>query len=246
MADRSNGTRATAAVERARHARARLHLLVLLSLIAGCTDVIGFLGLGGLFTNHVTGNLVLLAAHVVDGGTAPLARLLAVPVYLVAACAAALFAYRRGAPPAALRPMLVLHLVLMLAFLASAVAAPASPDAAATAAAGLIGVSAMAVHNALVQLALEGAPPTAMMTGNVTRFAVELADWLHGGAPAHVAAARRHATRTLPLIVAFALGCALGAALQAAAGRWALALPAALAAFAVVRSGSPSGAARSP
>src|ERR1700739_1202299 len=33
-----------------------------LTTIAGCVDVIGFLGLGGLFTAHVTGNVVILAA----------------------------------------------------------------------------------------------------------------------------------------------------------------------------------------
>jgi uncharacterized membrane protein YoaK (UPF0700 family) len=33
-----------------------------LSLIAGSVDVIGFLGLDGLFTAHITGNLVAVAA----------------------------------------------------------------------------------------------------------------------------------------------------------------------------------------
>jgi uncharacterized membrane protein YoaK (UPF0700 family) len=38
-----------------------------LSVIAGATDSIGFLGLNGLFTAHITGNLVVLAADVVAG-----------------------------------------------------------------------------------------------------------------------------------------------------------------------------------
>ena len=38
-----------------------------LSLIAGSTDTIGFLGLNGLFTAHITGNVVVLAAHVITG-----------------------------------------------------------------------------------------------------------------------------------------------------------------------------------
>ena len=37
-----------------------------LSLTAGSMDVIGFLGLGGLFTAHITGNLVIVAARVSD------------------------------------------------------------------------------------------------------------------------------------------------------------------------------------
>jgi uncharacterized membrane protein YoaK (UPF0700 family) len=37
-------------------------LPTVLSTTAGATDVISFLALGGLFTAHTTGNLVILAA----------------------------------------------------------------------------------------------------------------------------------------------------------------------------------------
>jgi uncharacterized membrane protein YjjP (DUF1212 family) len=50
-----------------------LALLIVLSITAGCTDIIGFLGLNGLFTAHITGNLVILAAHIVGGGEAQIA-----------------------------------------------------------------------------------------------------------------------------------------------------------------------------
>jgi uncharacterized membrane protein YoaK (UPF0700 family) len=45
--------------------RAVQALLIVLSVTAGCTDIIGFLVLNGLFTAHITGNLVILAAHIV-------------------------------------------------------------------------------------------------------------------------------------------------------------------------------------
>jgi uncharacterized membrane protein YoaK (UPF0700 family) len=59
-------------------------LPTVLSLAAGSVDAIGFLGLGGLFTAHVTGNLVILAAHIVTGEEASVALILSVPVFFVA------------------------------------------------------------------------------------------------------------------------------------------------------------------
>ena len=43
-------------------------LPAILSTTARATDVIGFLALGGPFTAHITGNLVVLAAHYLTGG----------------------------------------------------------------------------------------------------------------------------------------------------------------------------------
>jgi hypothetical protein len=56
--------------------RAVQALLMVLSVTAGCTDIIGFLGLDRLCTAHITGNLVILAAHIVAGGEAQVRRFL--------------------------------------------------------------------------------------------------------------------------------------------------------------------------
>src|SRR6266851_7325278 len=53
----------------------------ILSVIAGSTDIVGFLGLNGLFTAHVTGNIVIIAAHVIAGERTTLSAILAVPVF---------------------------------------------------------------------------------------------------------------------------------------------------------------------
>jgi len=54
-----------------------------LSVIAGSTDIIGFLGLNGLFTAHITGNLVVLAAHLVAGDPTIFSYFVSVPVFML-------------------------------------------------------------------------------------------------------------------------------------------------------------------
>src|ERR1700736_4028328 len=85
-------------------------LPTVLSVIAGSVDAIGFLGLGGLFTAHVTGNLVILAAHLVSGGDAPVAPMLSVPVFMAAlGLARVLVGGLERIGIASLQPLLVLQ-----------------------------------------------------------------------------------------------------------------------------------------
>jgi uncharacterized membrane protein YoaK (UPF0700 family) len=210
-----------------------------LSLIAGSTDVIGFLGLNGLFTAHITGNLVVLAAHIINGGPAILSYVLAVPVFMLVLLLTRLFASwleRTGAAP--LCPLLLLELVLLLAFLVCCVTRGQRFDANSgiVITAGMFGVAAMAVQTALVQISLTKTPSTAVMTTNVAHFMLALGEVLAGRDEVVVASARKRMIHIFPVIVGFALGCALGAAGQAAYGPWALGLPAGLALLAVAMS----------
>ncbi|MDB5410192.1 MAG: permease [Rhodospirillales bacterium] len=211
-------------------------LPTVLSVIAGSVDAIGFLGLGGLFTAHVTGNLVMIAAHVVSGGEAPVAPMLSVPVFMVALGLTRLLVgglERIGF--ASLRPLLLLQLLLLAGFLVLGVSAGPriDPNAPIAVLAGMLGVSAMAVQNALVQISLKGAPSTAVMTTNITRFMMDVGGVVLGREQAEVAQARSRAMRTWPAIVGFAVGCGLGAACEAAIGLASLALPTGLALLAV-------------
>jgi uncharacterized membrane protein YoaK (UPF0700 family) len=211
-------------------------LPTVLSIIAGSVDAIGFLGLGGLFTAHVTGNLVILAAHLVSGSGAPVAPMLSVPVFVATLGLTRLLAgalERIGFP--SLRPLLLLQLLLLVGFLVLCVSAGPriDPDATKAILGGMLGVSAMAVQNALVQISLQGAPSTAVMTTNTTRFTMDVVDVMLGRMSADVTKAHDRAMRTLPAIVGFAVGCGLGATCEAAIGLWSLALPAGLALVAV-------------
>jgi uncharacterized membrane protein YoaK (UPF0700 family) len=203
------------------NSRAVQAMLIVLSVTAGCADVIGFLVLNGLFTAHITGNLVILAAHIGGGGEAQIAPMLSVPVFFVMVGLTRLLAGGlESIGLASLRPLMLLQFLLLAGFLVLCVAAGPriDPNAAIAILAGMLGVSAMAVQNALVQISLKGAPSTAVMTGNVTRFAIDVGELLLGGDPADVAKARSRAARTLPPIVGFTAGCGLGAACEAAVG----------------------------
>jgi len=200
----------------------------LLGVIAGSVDVIGFLGLGGLFTAHITGNLVILAAHLVTGVDASLALMLSVPVFIVALAATRLAAagFER-ARVRALGPLLWAQFLLLVAFLAIGVSAgpDARPGAPIMIVAAMVGVCAMAVQNALVRVALDGAPATAVLTTNITLLTMDLGEILLGKDARHVAKARDRARHTWPAIAGFLFGCALGAACEAVLGLHALVLP---------------------
>jgi uncharacterized membrane protein YoaK (UPF0700 family) len=203
-----------------------------LSVIAGSMDIISFLGLNGLFTAHITGNLILIAAHVVAGSAVSIARLLSVPVFiLVLGLTRLLAAGLELVGLAPLRPLLLLQLLFLAGTLVLGVCAvsPITPDTASTVLAGMLAVSAMAVQNAMVQISLQWGPPTAVMTTNITRFVLDVGEVLLGKDPAEVAEARRRAKCTWPAIVGFTAGAGLGAACFAAAGLWSLALPTGLA-----------------
>ena len=211
-------------------------LPAVLSIIAGSVDAISFLGLGGLFTAHVTGNLVVLVAHLATGSRAPVANILSVPVFVVALGLTRLLSgvlERIGF--ASLRPLLLLQLLLLVGFLALCASAGARVDPHATRAilAGMFGVSAMAVQNALVQISLKDVPSTAVMTTNITHFMMDIGEVLFGRKLSDVAKARARAMLTWPAIIGFAIGCGLGATCEAAIGLTSLALPVGLAVLAV-------------
>jgi len=207
-------------------------LTFVLAAIAGSTDVIGFLTLNGLFTAHITGNLVILAAHVVNGAEAPLAHMLAVPVFVAALAATRLVAagLERCAVPA-LRPLLLAQLVLLGAFLAVGLAAgdAARPTVPAMIFAAMLGVSAMAVQSALVKIALEGAPATTVLTTNITLLTMDLGEMLLGRDASRRDKARDRARRTWPAVAGFIVGSVLGAAGEAGFGLQCLVAPIALA-----------------
>lgn len=199
----------------------------LLSFVAGYVDTVGFVALFGLFTAHVTGNFVLLGASFVQRRGGVLAKLLALPVFVLAvAWTTAFVRSRQSKGHRSTSVVLWTQIMLLGAFLAAGlVAAPvANPDATAAVITGLLGVAAMAVQNAVARLSFGKLAPTTVMTGNVTQTVIEFVDFARANGDA-IGAARARIAHLWPPVLGFAIGALLGALLYARWGIGCVALP---------------------
>lgn len=208
----------------------------LLSAVAGYVDTAGFIGLFGLFTAHVTGNLVTVGAALAwQQGEGAVARLLMLPVFMLAVAGAVVVAgvlRARGRP--ILAPLLWLEAAALgLFLLAGVLLGPSIAQARGGGAiliVGAAGVVAMGIQNALMREVLTRSAPTTMMTGNVTQFTIDLTQWLipEQGADreARCAQARQRLGKTGGILLGFVLGAALGALAMHHLQFWCLVLPA--------------------
>jgi uncharacterized membrane protein YoaK (UPF0700 family) len=185
-----------------------------LALIAGMVDVTGWITLGGLFTAHVTGNLVVMAAGAFDGRTMHGAQMMAVPLFFVVALTV-------GASVRVLRPKpwhvepallgLQAFLLVAAAVLASAVKPSMEPERSLATVVALLAVTAMAVQNVMLHLCSSPAPTTGVMTGNIVTSALSLVG-LVTRSPAGRIAPLAQWRRTWPVVAGFMAGCLLGSA----------------------------------
>jgi uncharacterized membrane protein YoaK (UPF0700 family) len=212
-------------------------LLLLLSAVAGSSDAISFLGLNGLFTAHITGNIVVLISHLVASGEAGVAQVISVPVFMLVLGLARLhgLAFEKHGRAAVMRMNLLLHFALLLGFFLLCLPLGRTFDANAPLAvlAGMCGVAAMAVQNVIAQTSMRGTPSTAVLTSNVSRFTVALVESL-AGPPALRGRAGDDVAWTWAPILGFVVGAAAGGFLEWVFGLRALLLPVVVSLAAIV------------
>ena len=120
-----------------------------LAFTAGFVDAAAFIALTGLFTAHVTGNFVLIGAELMSTSSGVIAKLLALPVFILAVALTRLVTLvleRRGMAP--LRPLLALEAAVLIAFAVAGIALSplGSPDGIAAITVGMLGVAAMGIQ----------------------------------------------------------------------------------------------------
>ncbi len=183
----------------------------LLAFTAGFVDTCGFIALFGLFTAHITGNFVLIGAAVAENHAGIVGKLLALPVFIIVVAATRIFvAARESHGKTATVPVLIGQVLFLVLFLLVGLQASpiADPDAPLAVAAGLAGVTAMAIQNAASRLSFATLAPTTVMTGNVTQIVIDLVDL---AAARGSAEARTRLVKMVPAVVAFAVGALAGA-----------------------------------
>ena len=208
-------------------------IAALLSFNGGYVDTSGFLGLQGLFTAHVTGNFVTLGAALVLGTHGVVAKLLALPEFILVVAltrlVGSLLTERRHSAP---RVLLTAKVLLLLAFFILAVTLGPFPDSDAPLAllTGFTAIAAMAIQNAVQRVHFGHLPPSTLMTGNTTQVTLDLTDLLRGLPPDKAPEVRARLKRMAGSIFWFALGCGVSAGLYAWIGFWGLAVPVVIAA----------------
>jgi uncharacterized membrane protein YoaK (UPF0700 family) len=209
-----------------------------LSFIGGYVDASGYVGLFGLFTGSITGNVVV-AATTVSGAAFGVVPRVAVTAAFVGGSAlghAVAAAAARSAPPpggvqrAVARALLALEaLALGGAWLAgqqllSHIATGGAGGGAVTLVGALMGL-AMGLQNGAVKEALPGFPATTVMTSTLVTCGSQLMAWaLAGvaallpragaGACAKAGVAGRALLKTAMPLALFICGACLGSALQ--------------------------------
>jgi uncharacterized membrane protein YoaK (UPF0700 family) len=209
-------------------------------------DTVGFIALDGLFTSHVTGNLVLIGAVIAGAEAAILSRILAIPVFAVTVAACSVLA--SCAPPkAALVSLLAAQAALLLVFAVLGItllgnrAVGLDADSGPGILAGMAAVCAMAIQNACGKLVYAPAVvPTTVMTGNTTQLFLDAADavmlWARarraGGEDSQTAKQRftvlSRLVRGSCALLSFVFGALAGSLVFRFAGFWSVLVPVAL------------------
>ena len=208
------------------------HLLTVgLGFTAGFVDTLAFVALFSFFAAHVTGNFVVLGSALGQPVHGLIAKLLALPLFIVSVAAARLYGRsleRRGR--AAATPLLTLEALFLILFMALGVfSAPiTNADAPIAILTALSSTVAMGIQNAASRTVFASLSPTTVMTGNVTQLVIDGVDLIAGGPEATLNPVRARFKRFWPAVLAFAIGAACGALCYKHVGFLSLLLPAVL------------------
>lgn len=148
----------------------------LMSFIAGYIDVTCFIALDHLFTAHVTGNIVIAIAEIFERGSGVMPKLIAIPLFVLIVSAMTSLIEKHQQTFSLLIGFLIFEALLFLMGMYGGIYyfKESSLNSWSYFIVGMIFVSSMAIHNALLRTYMSKVPPCTVMTGNLTQFTIDL------------------------------------------------------------------------
>ena len=149
-----------------------------LSFVSGFMDTVGFIALFGLFTAHVTGNLVLAGGSLFSYNTVGslIPKLVMLPVYIVGVALSSYFInYKR----ASLGNLILAEVLFVSCFVITGTTLlehATRPTNAMISFTASFAVTGMAIQNTYMRKLLHDYAPNTVMTGNLTLASMNLAD----------------------------------------------------------------------
>lgn len=191
---------------------------VLLTIVGGAIDTIGFIALFGFFTAHVTGNLVLAGAAWVKGGSGIWIKLGAIPLFILTVVITKYWIDRSTHKHTTLSYLFLGEAIFLTGFmLAGLYFEPfKNPNSVTVAITGGLGLIALAIRNTSSKTLIKHISPSTMMTGNTTQLGIDLSNYIRD----------RNATnwqklqQSFSIVLGFVIGAFLGAFLYVYLDFW--------------------------
>lgn len=194
---------------------------VLLTVVGGAIDTIGFIALFGFFTAHVTGNLVLAGAAWVSGGTGIWIKLAAIPLFIVTVAITKYFIDHSDEKNKTLSHLFLGEAIFLGGFMLSGLYFEPfnNPKSFTVALTGGLGLIALAIRNTSSKTLIKHISPSTMMTGNTTQLGIDLSNYVRHKTPEN----RQKLLQSLSIVSGFIIGAFLGAILYLYLDFWSVA-----------------------
>ncbi|MGM8872331.1 YoaK family protein [Psychrobacter sp. 2Y5] len=195
---------------------------ILLTVVGGAIDTIGFITLFGFFTAHVTGNLVLAGSGLVKGEDGLWIKLASVPLFILTVVITKIYIDKSKHQQRVLSHLLLAEALFLTAFMSAGLSFQPFTEAGdmTVAITGGLGLTALAIRNTASKTVIKHMSPTVLMTGNTTQLGIGLSDYL-ANRSADNAKKLGHSTA---LVISFVIGALLGAILYVNLSYWAVGL----------------------
>ncbi len=195
---------------------------ILLTLVGGAIDTIGFITLFGFFTAHVTGNLVMAGSGLVKGEDGLWIKLAALPLFILTVMATKTFIDKSKQQQLMLSHLFLAEAIFLTAFMSAGLYFQPFIEAGdiTVAITGGLGLIALAIRNTASKTVIKHMSPTVLMTGNTTQLGINLTDYL-GNRSVDNAKKLKHSSA---LVLSFLIGALVGAVLYIQLNYWAVGL----------------------